>query len=109
MGGSSSKQTFFWQKKKKSPLNKAWCRLKRGLPSKKSKKKKSVLEKLNLNNLKKEQHSQKRFSLPMDKKEPLKRFSLGNIRRESVQDGGGLRRFSVPPSRKNCKKMKPID
>lgn len=112
MGGTSSKRTFFWQRKKKSPLNKAWSRLKRVLPSKKrKKKKKSVLEKLNLDNLRKEQHSQKRFSLPTDKKEPLslKRFSLGNTRRESIQDGGGLRRFSLPPSRKDCKKMKPID
>ncbi|CAJ1053879.1 hypothetical protein E3U43_008606 [Xyrichtys novacula] len=137
MGGSSSKKTFPWQRKKKSPLNKAWSSLKGALPSKKrkKKKKKGVLEKLNLDNLRKDKHSQKRFSLPTDKKEPIsqKRFSLGNIRKESIQktspggkeDGGGLgwgeqmeklrkgsvfdKSFSLPPSRKNCKKMRSID
>lgn len=129
MGGSSSKRTFFWQKKKKSPLNKAWSHLKGALPNKKRRKKKGVLDKLNLDNLKREKHSQKRFSLPTEKKEPvlLKRFSLGNTRKESLQktsqggreqDGGiemkNLKsaiseRFSLPPSRRSCKKMRPID
>ncbi|GLD59542.1 uncharacterized protein AKAME5_002387900 [Lates japonicus] len=119
MGGSSSKRTFFWQKKKKSPLNKAWNQLQGALPNKKRKRKSILsLDKLNLDNLRKEKHSQKRFSLPTDKKEPisLKRFSLGNIRKESAQtalpgkkekDGGGLgkvgeqikRKFSQEPKR----------
>lgn len=102
MGGSSSKRTFFWQEKKKSPVRTAWSQLKGALPHKKRsrRRKKSVfsLDRLNLDNLKKEKHSQKRFSLPTDKKEPvsLKRFSLGNMKKESIQitkrerDGGGL-------------------
>ncbi|TMS23300.1 hypothetical protein E3U43_008606 [Larimichthys crocea] len=103
MGGSSSKRTFLWQKKKKSPVEKAWCQLKGALPSKKRRKKSVLsLDKLKLDNLKKEKHSQKRFSLSTDKKEPisLKRLSLGNIRKGSIQshlspgrnekEGGGL-------------------
>lgn len=119
MGGSSSKRTFFWQKKKKSPLSKAWSQLRGALPSKKRKRKSILsLDKLKLDNLKREMHSQKRFSLPTDKKEPisLRRLSLGNMRKGPIQtasqgrkerDGGGLgkvgeqikRRFSEEPSR----------
>lgn len=102
MGGSSSKRSFFWQKKKKSPVKKAWSRLRGALPYKKHRKKSILsLDKLKLDNLKREKHSQKRFSLPADKKEAvsLKRLSLGNIRKGSIQpastgrkdkDGGGL-------------------
>lgn len=92
MGGSSSKGSFFWQKKKKSPVDKAWSQLRGALPNKKRTKKKKGI--LSLDKLKREKHSQKRFSLSTDKKEPtpLKRFSLGNARKESMQtaDGGGL-------------------
>lgn len=110
MGGSSSKQTFPWQKKKKSPLNKAWSQLRGALPNKKRKKKSGLsLNKLNLNNQRKP--SQKRFSLSADKKEPLslKRFSLGNIRKESIppasserkeKDDGGLGRLGEQIKRK---------
>lgn len=107
MGGSSSKR-FFWQKKK-SPVEKAWSQLTGALPIKKRKRRKSVLS---LDKLKKDKkHSQKRFSLQTDKKEPtpLKRLSVGNARKESVQaaDGGGLgkvgeqikRRFSQDPKK----------
>lgn len=103
MGGSSSKSTFFWQKKK-SPLDKAWSQLRGALPNKKHRKKNILsLDKLSLDNLRRGKHTQKkkRLSLTADKKEPisLKRFSLGNTRKESVQsvslgkkekDGGGL-------------------
>lgn len=113
MGGSSSKTSFFGKKKKKkSPLNKAWSELKGALPNKKSKKKKkNILDKLNLDNLKREKHSQKRFSLPTDKKEPisLKRLSLGNLRKGSTptaspgrkeKDGGGLEKAGEQMKRK---------
>lgn len=100
MGGSSSKRSFFWQKKKKSPVRRAWSQLKGALPSKRRRRRKSVfsLDRLNLDNLKKEKHSHKRLSLPTDKKEPisLKRFSVSNLRKESIQitkkerGGGGL-------------------
>lgn len=123
MGGSSSKKTCIWQKKKKeSPLDKAWSQLRGALPNKKRKKKSVLsLNKLNLDNLKKEKHSQKRFSLSTDKKEPisLKRLSLGNTRKESVQaaspgrkekDRGGLekvgeqikRKFSQDPKKEDA-------
>lgn len=85
MGGSSSKTTFFWQKKKKSPTSRAWRKLRRALPDTK-RKRKSIpsLDKLKLDNLRREMHSQKRFSLPTVRKEPiwLKRLSLGNVRKE---------------------------
>ncbi len=103
MGGSSSKGSFFWQKKKKSPLDKAWSHLRGALPNKKhqKKKKKSILL---LDKLKRKKHSQKRFSLSTDKKEPtsLKRFSLGNTRKESIQtvDGGGLGKVGEQIKRK---------
>lgn len=79
MGASSSKRTFFWQKKK-SPVERAWSHLKGALPNKKSKRKR-LLEKLKPGNLK-ENKFKKRFSLT-DKKEPelFKRFSLGNIKK----------------------------
>ena len=112
MGGSSSKTSFFGKKKKKkSPLNRAWSELKGALPNNKRKKKKNILDKLNLDNLKKEKHSQKRFSLPTDKKEPisLKRLSLGNLRKGSTQtaspgrkekDRGGLEKAGEQMKRK---------
>ncbi|KAK2817360.1 hypothetical protein Q5P01_025551 [Channa striata] len=108
MGGSSLKRIFFWQKKKKnSPLNRAWKHLRRALPNKKHKKKKKSilpLDKVNLNNLRKKQHSQKRSSLTTDKKELLKRLSLGNRRKESIQaepkDGGGLGKIGVQIKKK---------
>lgn len=103
MGGSSSKRSFLsWPKKKKSPMRKAWSQLRGALPYKKRRKKSILsLDKLKLDNLKREKNSQKRFSLPTDKKEAisLKRLSLGNTRKGSIQtaspgrkerDGGGL-------------------
>lgn len=103
MGGSSSKRSFPWQKKKKkSPLDKARSQLRGALPFQKRKKKSVMsLNKLNLDNLKKkERPSQKRFSLSADKKEstPLKRFSLGNTRKE--KDGGGLGKVGEQIKRK---------
>lgn len=98
MGGSSSKRTFFWRKKK-SPIKKAWSQVRGALPNK-NRRKKSILslDKLKLHNRKREKHSKKRLSLS-DKKEPiaLKRLSLGNIK-VSIEtappgrekDGGGL-------------------
>lgn len=79
MGASSSKRTFFWQKKK-SPVERAWSHLKGALPNKKSKRKR-LLEKLKPGNLK-ENKFKKRCSLT-DKKEPelFKRFSLGNLKK----------------------------
>ncbi len=95
MGGSSSKRSFFWQKKKTSPTKKAWSQLRRALRNKKHKRKSILsLDKLKLDNLRREKHSLKRFSLPTDKKEAtlLKRLSLGNIRKGSIQ--------TAPPGRK---------
>lgn len=98
MGASSSKRTFFWQKKK-SPIEKAWGQLKGALPSQKRKKKKSILplDKLKLDKLRQEKHFKKRFSLSA-KNEPIipKRLSVGNLRKGSIKtagkekDGGGL-------------------
>lgn len=97
MGGSSSKRNFFWQKKK-SPGERAWSQLRGALPIKKHRKKRF------LDNLKREKHSQRRFSLS-DKKDPiLKRLSLGNIKKSSAEnaspgrekDGGGLMKKKVP-------------
>lgn len=115
MGASSSKRTFFWQKKKKSPVEKAWGQLRGALPSqKRKKKKKSILplDKLKLDQLRKERHLKKRFSLSA-KNEPIipKRLSVGNLRKGSIKpagkekDGRGLeevgeqikRRFSSQP------------
>lgn len=96
MGGSSSKRTFFWQKKKKkkSPLGKGWDELKRALPNKK-RKRSSIpsLDKLSLKKSRRDKHSQKRFSLTTDKKAPisLKRLSLGNMRKESIQSASQQR------------------
>lgn len=86
MGASSSKRTFFWQKKK-SPVERAWGRLKGALPNKKSKRKR-LLEKLKPGNSE-ENKFKKRFSLT-DKKEPklFKRFSLGNMKKDVRGSGG---------------------
>lgn len=104
MGASSSKRTFFWQKKK-SPVERAWSHLKGALPNKKSKRKR-LLEKLKPGNLK-ENKVKKKFSLT-DKKEPelLKRFSLGNIKkgvRGKEEESKGSRRQSKCKEEKTLK------
>lgn len=93
MGGSSLKSFFFW-KKKKSPLQKAFSQVKSTLPKRKSK---GILEKLNSNKRKKDNHFKKRFSLTKDKKDkkastPLKRLSLANIRKDSLQNASAGRK-----------------
>lgn len=102
MGASSSRRTFFWQKKK-SPVERAWSHLKGALPNKKSKRKR-LLEKLKPGNLK-ENKFKKRFSLT-DKKEPelFKKFSLGNIKK-GVRGSGGKEEESKG-SRSKCKEEK---
>lgn len=84
MGASSSKRAFFWQKK--SPVERAWSRLKGALPVKK-RRRKSLLERLRPGNSKNKKF--KRFFLA-DKKEPetFKRFSVGNIKK-GVRESGG--------------------
>lgn len=108
MGASSSKRTFFWQKKK-SPVERAWNHLKGALPNKKTKRKR-LLEKLRPGNLK-ENKFKKRFS-QTDQKEPelFKRFSLGNIKKGMRGSGGkeeenkGSRRQSKCKDEKTLKK-----
>lgn len=84
MGGTSLKRVFFPKKKKKSPLRDAFNQLQRALPKKKTKKK-SILKKLQLDNLKKDKKSKKRFSLTREKKasKSLKVFSLSKEKKES--------------------------
>lgn len=95
MGGSSSKRTFIWQKKKKkSPVDNALSHLKGALPGKKRKKKSKVfLKKLHLDKLQRKKRSQKKFSLSA-----VKRLSVGHTRKGSTHsaspgrkedDGGG--------------------
>lgn len=111
MGGSSFKKIFFWKKKKKSPLKRAMNHLKGALPNKKRRQLKKQLDKLSVDKRRREKHSKKRFSLTTDKKAPisLKRLSLGNIRKESIQnaslegkekDKGGLERVGEQIKRK---------
>ncbi|KAK5621574.1 hypothetical protein CRENBAI_000313 [Crenichthys baileyi] len=86
MDGSSLRKVFFWKKKKKSPLNKAFKQLKRALPKNRKIKKTSILKKLHLDSLKnKDKNSQKRISLIRDKKAPksLKILSLGKEKKQS--------------------------
>lgn len=110
MGGTSFKSVFSL-KKKKSPLTKAFSNLKRALPKKKSKRK-SIMQKLKLKEDKK-----RRFSLATEKKPstPLKRLSLGNIRKDSLKnasagrkekDGGGLGRVREQIKKKFSKENK---
>lgn len=113
MGGSSSKQTFFWQRRKKSPLKRAWTQLKGALPNQKRRKKSVLsLDKLRLDNVRKGKNTKRRFSLS-DKSEPtlLKRLSLGNTKKVSTdkllpqkdKDRGGLRKVGELMKRKNSK------
>eukprot|EP00064_Thunnus_orientalis_P012406 superscaffoldBa00001899_g12441 len=108
MGGSSSKSTFFWQKKKKSPLNKTWSQLRGALPNKRKKKNILSLDRLSLDSMRRKK--KRKLSLTADKKEPisLRRFSLGNTRKGSVRsvslgkkkDGGGLGKIGGQIKRK---------
>lgn len=101
MGASSSKRAFFWQKKK-SPVERAWGRLKGALSNKKSKRKR-LLEKLKPGNLK-DKKLKKRSSLT-DKKEPefCKRFSLGNIKKGTRESGS-----KKEESKSKCKDEKTL-
>ncbi|KAF0037082.1 hypothetical protein F2P81_009956 [Scophthalmus maximus] len=114
MGGSSSRSTPFGKKKKTTttpPLKRAWSELTGALPQKNGRKKKKKkkkeeekkkkrslsLDKLNLDNLRKRKSSSRRFSLPTDKKEARKRFSLADVgerlsqkKDKKKKDGGGL-------------------
>lgn len=113
MGGSPSKQTFFWQRRKKSPLKRAWTQLKGALPNQKRRRKSVLsLDKLRLHNVRKGKNSKRRFSLS-NKSEPtlLKRLSLGNIKKVSTEklspqrdkDRGGLGKVGELMKRKNSK------
>lgn len=115
MGGSAFKRIFFW-KKKRSPLNKAWRKMRRALPSKKRKKKSILsLDKLNLDNQRKK-NSQKTQTQTTGKKQPksLKRLSLGNMRKESTEtaspekkkDGGALGKIRERIKRKISRESK---
>lgn len=85
MGGSSSKSTFFGNKKKKSSLNRTLKQLKMALPQRKSNKKKTnFLQKFSLDKQKKEKNSLRKNS--KDKKKAptsLKGFFLGNTWKDS--------------------------
>lgn len=85
MGGSSLERVFFWKKKKKSPLSNAFNQMKKSLPKKRKSKKKSILKKLNLDNLKKDKKSQKKLFLTPNKKasKSLKTVSVGKDRKGS--------------------------
>lgn len=100
MGGSSSKKTFIWQKKKKkSPLNNVWSQLTEALPNKKRKKSKLSLDNLNLDKLRREKRSQKTFSLSIDKKEQKHslKFSLSKDKNEQNLS---QKKFSVSTDKK---------
>lgn len=99
MGGSSFKRILFWKKKKKSPLDRAWKQMRRALPNKKRKKKKTILS---LDKLRKKKHSQKNASQTTDKKEPglLTRLSVGNLKKESTE--------AAPPTKKDVGALEKI-
>lgn len=85
MGGSSLERVFFWKKKKKSPLSNAFNQMKKSLPKKRKSKKKSILKKLQLENLKKDKKSPKKFFLTPNKKasKSQKTVSVGKDRKGS--------------------------
>lgn len=84
MGGSSLERVFFWKKKKKSPLSNAFNQMKKSLPKKRKSKNKSILKKLQLENLK-DKKSQKKFFLTPNKKasKSQKTVSVGKDRKGS--------------------------
>lgn len=118
MGGSSSKTTIFWpKKKKKSPLKKTWSQLKRVLPHKKRKKNALSLDKLSVKKSRKDKHSKKKQSLTANKKVPtlLKGLSMDYTKKETSQTGspgrkekdkGGLERVGEQIKKKLSKDEK---
>lgn len=80
MGGAPSKKSFFLKKKKKTPLKRAWSDLKGALSNKK-RKKGTVLDKMNLNNLKKGKGPHGGGSLSGAKK----RFSFDNMKKKLIR------------------------
>lgn len=116
MGGSSSKTTIFWPKKKKSPLKKTWSQLKRMLPHKKRKKNALSLDKLSVKKSRKDKHSKKKPSLTANKVPTLlKGLSMDYTKKETSQTGspgrkekgkGGLERVGEQIKKKLSKDEK---
>ncbi|KAM9314079.1 uncharacterized protein KZ484_023890 [Pholidichthys leucotaenia] len=95
MGGSSWKKIMFW-KKKRSPLSKAFRKVKGMLPRKKGRKKAfpsldKLKKKLKKKKKKKRKCSKKKTLLTDQKEGPLslKKLSLGNTKESSQSDSPG--------------------